>query len=272
MGEQRLTQHEIGQVVAFMRRACGNDFSDKGAIVSSKMSMLCRKLGYRHFYELWDAATGSTISSARLRQQVVDELTTSYSYFYREHVHFSRLADLIAAGALPVNGRDLQVWSAGCASGEEAYNIAMVLEDARLGGLLDGTYRVIGSDVSSKAIDAALEGSYDAANVVRMPPHWRNLYCVRSGQGYEVARIVRDNVEFRRENVLSPRLHDAFDVVMCRNTIIYFDAESVGRFCALLKNRVKPGGYLFLGHAEILSDLDGFTYVEPSLWRRNGRA
>ena len=269
MNAQRLTQHEIGQVVAFMRQTCGNDFSDKGALVSSKMSMLCRQLGYRHFYELWDAAMGQTISSARLRQRIVDELTTSYSYFYREHAHFSRLADLIAAGDLPTRAGDLRAWSAGCASGEEAYNIAMALEDARLGGLLGGRYHVVGSDISSKAIDVALEGRYDAANVARMPPHWRNLYCMRSGQDYEVGNAVRDNVEFRRENALAPRLCDPFDVVMCRNMIIYFDAESIGRFCTLLKSKVKPKGYLFLGHAEILGNLDGFTYVEPSLWRRD---
>lgn len=265
-----LTQHEIGQVIDFMRRASGNDFVDKEALVGSKMGMLCSQAGYHHFYELWDAMQGASIASAKLRQRVIDELTTSYSYFYREPAHFSTLASLIAAGELPAGKGELRAWSAGCASGEEAYNIAMTFEDARHAGHLTGHYRIVGSDISSKAIDAAAAGRYDFANVARMPLHWRNLYCLHSGQTYDIKGRLKDRVEFRRENVLAPRLDAPFDVVMCRNMVIYFDQDSLERFCSLLHSRVKPGGYLFLGHTEIMSKMDGFTYVEPSVWRRDG--
>lgn len=265
----QLKQHEIELVVQFMQQTCGNDLSDKTALVSSKMSALCTQLGYRHFYELWDTVKGTSIASARLRQKVIDELTTSYSYFYREDTHFKRLSELVASGDLPVDEGALRVWSAGCASGEEVYNIAMALEDARRGGLLAGQYQIVGSDISSYAINAALESRYDIADVARMPPHWRNLYCMRSGQEYEIKGELRNHVEFRLENVLTPRPDIPFDVVMCRNMMIYFDKDSIDLFCTLLQGRVKPGGYLFLGHAEIISNLPGFTYVEPSLWRRN---
>lgn len=270
MHEVQLTQREIMQVIEFMRKASGNDFTDKETLVNSKMSVLCDELGYNHFYELWDAVQGLSIASAQLRERVINELTTSYSYFYREHNHFAILANLLASGDLPVeHGREMRVWSAGCASGEEAYNIAMALEDARHAGLLAEQYRVVGSDISTKAIEDATAGRYDIANVARMPPHWRNLYCTRTGNAYDVKRLLREHVEFRRENVLAPRLDAPFDAVMCRNMIIYFDERSRERFCMLLRSRVKPGGYLFLGHTEILSNLDGFTYIEPSLWRRN---
>lgn len=264
----KLTHHEIEQVIEFMHQACGNDYSEKNALISSKMSMLCMRLGYNHFYEMWDDATASTIASAQLRQQIIDALTTNYSYFFREDVHFARLTDFISAGHLPVGMGEMRVWSAGCASGEEPYNLAMVLEDAHRSGLMGGSYRVIGSDISSHAIAIAREGRYDVADVARMPPHWRTRYCVRSGADYEVKKLLRDRVEFRLENVLAPRFDAPFDVVMCRNMMIYFDKESIGKFCSILRNRVKPGGYLFLGHAEIISDLPGFTYLEPSIWQR----
>ena len=267
-----LTQHEIDEVVDFMRQASGNDFADKDALVNSKMSMLCSQAGYRHFYELWDAMQGSTIASARLRQKVIDELTTSYSYFYREQAHFAKITSLIAAGEVPVGRGGLRAWSAGCASGEEAFNLAMTFEDARLAGQLVEDYRIIGSDISEKAIEAASAARYDIANVARMPPHWRTRYCRRSGMHFDIASTIRNHVTFRRENVLAPRPDTPFDVVMCRNMIIYFDQESISRFCALLAGRVKPGGYLFLGHTEIMGNLSGFTYVEPSIWRRDSDA
>lgn len=264
-----LTQHEIEQVIEFMLQASGNDFSDKGALVNAKMSALCVHSGFKRFYELWDAMQGSTMSAVQLRQRIIDELTTSYSYFYRENVHFKLLANLIASRALPVGKGPMRAWSAGCASGEEAYNLAMAFEDACIAGSLDRRYRVIGSDISSKAIEAALAGRYDAANAARLPPHWRSLYCMRNGQKYEIKGSLREHVEFRRENALAPRLVPPFDVVMCRNMVIYFDRESLDKFFTLLRSRVKPGGYLFLGQTEIMSNLKGFTYVEPSIWRRN---
>ena len=145
----------------------------------------------------------------------------------------------------------------------------MVLEDACSAGLLPGGYRVVGSDISSQAIEAANEGRYDVANVARMPPHWRNLYCLRAGNGYDIAAKLRKRVEFRCENVFAPRPDAPFDVVVCRNMMIYFDRQSVERFCSLLCGKVKPGGYLFLGHTEIMGQLRGFTYLEPSIWRRD---
>lgn len=258
------------QVIDFMLQVSGNNLAEKEALVNSKMTVLCGEIGYAHFYELWDAVRGSNIASAKLRQRVIDELTTNYSYFSREQNHFALVTDLIASGKLPVEPKtDLRVWSAGCASGEEAYNIAMTLEDARNAGLLTEHYQVLGSDISSKAIESAIAGRYDSANVARMPPHWRNLYCARNGQTYDIKRALREHVEFRRENMLEPRPTAPFDLVFCRNAIIYFDQPSRERFFALLRSKVKPKGYLFLGHTEIMSAIDGFTYVEPSIWRRN---
>lgn len=266
----QLTQHEIDLVIDFMRTNTGNDFSEKRALVNSKMGLLCGSAGYKHFWELWDALQHTSIASASLRQQVMDELTTSYSYFNREKAHFKLLGRLVAEGALPVGAGELRVWSAGCATGEEPYNIAMALEDARLGGTLLQPYRIVGSDISTQAISTAREARYDFANVARMPPHWRTLYCLHAGQEFHIKRTLQNHVEFRHENVLSPRPDTPFDVVVCRNMLIYFDRESVERFCTLARTRVKPSGYLLLGHTEIMSRIDGFSYVEPSVWRRDG--
>ena len=269
MQKIRLTPHEVDEVARFMRQESGNDFSDKRTLVAAKMGTLCGSAGYRHFWELWDAAKGTGIASAQLRQQIVDELTTNYSFFYRESAHFDALGALISSGEVPVRAGGLRVWSAGCATGEEAYNLAMAIEDARRSTSFLGEYHIVGSDISSRAIGVASRARYDVANVARMPPHWRNLYCVQDGQGYQIREVVRRHVTFRRESVLAPRPDMPYDVVVCRNMIIYFDQESIERFVAVLRGRVAAGGYLFLGHTEIMGSIDGFAYVAPSIWRRD---
>lgn len=265
----QLTTAEVAQVVALMHDLCGNDFSDKPHLVAAKMGSFCMHLGYERFCDLWGDLQGHSIAAAELRQQLIDELTTSYSYFYRESKHFDRLADFVREGSLPVGVGPLRVWSAGCASGEEPYNIAMALEDLRRAGQLPLGYQVIASDIASDAISLARAGSYDWANCLRMPSVWRARHCQPTAEGCEVGYHIRSHVEFRLENVLEPRPSAAYDVVWCRNMIIYFDQKSIERFCTLLRGLVKPGGYLFLGHSEILSDIKGFTYLEPSIWRRD---
>lgn len=276
MEPMRLTENEVAKVTAFMRDECGNDCSDKATLVGSKMGRLCERLGYHRFYDFWDDAMGHSMAAARLRQRVIDELTTNYSFFHREPEHFTRLSALIESGELPVGAGDLavaasklRVWSAGCASGEEPYSIAMALSDEMAKGYLPAGFHVVGSDISQAAIDVARDARYDVADAARLPTTWRSRYCMRSGHYYEVKGRVTEHVEFRVENVLAPRPDAPFDLVMCRNMIIYFEPSAVRKLCRLLRVRVKPGGYLFCGHTEILSDLEGFTYLEPSIWQRD---
>jgi chemotaxis protein methyltransferase CheR len=93
---------------------------------------------------------------------------------------------------------------------------------------------------------------------------------VRDGNGYTIKTSVAAHVTFRHESVFAPRPDAPFDVVVCRNMLIYFDRPSMERFCSSLHGRVKPGGYLFLGHTEIMGEIYGFDYLEPSVWRRKG--
>ena len=265
-----LTQHEIDKVVRFMLDQSGNDLSDKRALISSKMGALTARSGYKHFWELWDEAEQSTMAGANLRQRIIDELTTSYSYFYREHAHFALLTRLIETHEIPRDTHELRIWSAGCATGEEPYNLAMTIEDARRSGAFADQYTIVASDISTTAIEQAQAAHYDVANVARMPPHWRNLYCVRDGNGYTIKKSVAAHVTFRHESVFAPRPDAPFDVVVCRNMLIYFDRPSMDRFCSALHGRVRPGGYLFLGHTEIMGEIYGFDYLEPSVWRREG--
>ncbi|MDO4798160.1 MAG: protein-glutamate O-methyltransferase CheR [Coriobacteriales bacterium] len=264
-----LTPLEIESVRAFMHDECGNDLSQREYLVSSLVGILCDRLGYRRFRDFWVDASEDTIAGAELRQQVIDTLTTSYSYFHRESRHFALLKELVRNGAIGTGPKPLRIWSAGCATGEEPYNIAMVLEDMRREGRLSSGYRIVASDISTKALAVAKAGHYSTADVARLPLAWRDRYCLRTHDGCEMRAELRRGIAFRHENILNPRPGGTFDIIWCRNVIIYFDQTVIDSLLKEFKRLTRLGGYLFLGHAEIATSIEGFSYVQPSVWLRD---
>lgn len=266
-----LTALQIQQVQKFMNQTCGISLKNKEYLINSKLGFLFFARKISSFAEFWKQMMKSDDEGMEMRQDVVDALTTNYSYFYREEEHFHYLQKLLWNHKLPHSPDGIcRAWSAGCSSGQEAYNIAMLLEDAQALKLLPGPYEVRGSDVSKKVIGMARNGRYNTADYVRLPEHWRNRYTWRLPEGCEVKKHLRDRVKFQVESVLNPVSPRLYHFIFCRNMIIYLDEESTRRAIDTFRKCLLPGGYLFLGHTEILNDLPGFTYLVPSIYQKKG--
>lgn len=181
-----------------------------------------------------------------------DEMTVRETFFFRERSKLDLLRRLVAEAAPARTRAPLRVWSAGCASGEEAYTLAAVLTDAGL----RGRFRVVGTDLSPSAVGAARNGSYgrwalrglDEATVGR-------LFTV-DGDRYRVREKYRTAVEFHRHNLLDPLPAGlgGFDVVFCRNLLIYLTGDAVDRAVHRLVEALAPGGWLVTGVADPLLD------------------
>ena len=187
--------------------------------------------------------------------RVVDKLTTNETYFFREPQHFDYLADMVVNQG-PAEA-PLRVWSAASSSGEEAYSLAMLLAD-KLG--LAG-WKIIGTDLSTAMVETAQRALYPMERAANLPRKYLKTWC-RRGQGeYEgkllVAAELRNNVHFECANLTQtlPNI-GMFDVIFLRNVLIYFDAEGKADIVTRVLTRLKPGGRLFTGHAESLSNLD----------------
>jgi chemotaxis protein methyltransferase CheR len=211
---------------------------------------------------------------------LIDVVTTNKTDFFREPKHFNYLAD----HALPelterIGGRPFLIWSAGCSTGEEPYTMAIVLSEYALAhpGF---RFRILASDISNIVLDKAEMGVYTSAVVAPVQPLLRKKYFMRSRErGSDQVRVVpelRRSIEFRRLNFMDADLGIAekMDAIFCRNVIIYFDRATQERILLKLSNCLLPGGYMFVGHAETLHDMNlPLTPVAPALYRRNnGRA
>jgi chemotaxis protein methyltransferase CheR len=206
---------------------------------------------------------------------LIDVVTTNKTDFFRESGHF----DFLVERALPdlaecLAGRQFTIWSAGCSTGEEPYTMAIVLSEYALTHP-DFRFRILATDISNLVLAKAELGVYTNDIVAPVAPVLRRKYFMRSREpGSEKQRVVpelRRLVEFRRLNFMDSDygVAEKADAIFCRNVIIYFDRPTQERILQKLSNCLAPGGYLFVGHAETLHDMNlPLKPVAPALYRR----
>lgn len=203
---------------------------------------------------------------------MVDALTTNYTQFLREKDHF----EFLVGTALPnlVKGRKrFNVWSAACATGEEPYSIAFYLtEHFPIVGGWD--WNVHATDISTKALDKAQQGVYPQDRLNSLPPDWwRKCFQkgVREWDGfYRVKPQLRERIHFRQLNLLGHyTFSEPFEVIFCRNVMIYFDRPTQEQLVQRLAQFLLPGGYLLIGHSESLNGLNiGLRCLKPSIYQK----
>lgn len=184
-------------------------------------------------------------------------LTVSETYFFRDHAQFRALDALLQARAAGPQ-RSLRMLSAGCSSGEEAHSLAIAALEA-LAEPAHWDISVLGVDLNPAVIERARAASYSAWSLRETPEPLREKYFVRDGATHSLAPEVRALVRFERENLVRPRgsfwRPEAFDVVFCRNLLMYLWPDAARTVVARLARSLAPGGHLFLGHAENLRGL-----------------
>jgi chemotaxis protein methyltransferase CheR len=206
---------------------------------------------------------------------LIDVVTTNKTDFFREPGHF----DYLTGRALPelsgrIAGRQFTIWSAGCSSGEEPYTMAIVLSE--YAQTHPGfRFRILATDISNIVLTKAELGVYTGEVVAPVTPALRRKYFMRSRRpGSDQLRVVpelRRTIEFRRLNFMDSDygVAEKVDAIFCRNVIIYFDRPTQERILFKLSNCLAPGGYLFVGHAETLHDMNlPLAPVAPALYRR----
>lgn len=187
--------------------------------------------------------------------EIVERITTNETYFFRESNQLKAFTDEV----LPMltAGRDrrdhLRIWSAGCASGEEPYSIAMLVREVP--AARGYSFDILGNDISKKVLRLAREGLYRETSFRQTSPYFRNKYFRRERDGYRIADEIRNAVTFGYVNLMdigSMAVIANVDVIFCRNVLIYFSAESRALLVEAFYRKLRPGGFLLLGHSESL--------------------
>ncbi|MEE4639259.1 MAG: protein-glutamate O-methyltransferase CheR [Wenzhouxiangella sp.] len=242
----------------------------KKALISGRLSKRLRELGHASFREYfnWIDKASSDPAALRERQNAIDHLTTNETYFFREPRHFEFVENrLIPRWA----GQSVRLWSAASSSGEEAYTLAMVVEQHHR-----GSWEIIGTDISTRVVAAATRGQYPLLRANNIPKDYLRSYCLKGvGENEGTFRIdgkLRRKVSFRSAN-LQQDLSSVgmFDLIMLRNVLIYFDMEVKKRVVANVLRQLKPGGCLMVGHAESLHGVtDMVKPVQPATYIKQG--
>lgn len=246
--------------------------AEKKSLVRARIVKRLRALSIPTIAEYLEFLSGDD-TGAELAE-MVDVLTTNKTSFFRELEHFRLLQSTILP-ALTRAGESIRLWSAGCSTGEEPYTAAIVALDTL--GAEASRLRILATDISARVLQHARVAEYDADLVAEVPLPLRSRY-FESGAAvrgtpvgpFRVTPSVRGLVSFARLNLMSDwPMHGPFDVIFCRNVMIYFDKPTqealVTRFATLLA----PGGYLFVGHSESLTGMrHPLAYVQPATYRK----
>ena len=201
----------------------------------------------------------------------IDLITTHETYFFREPQHFNYLQQKILpqVAAQP----NFRVWSAASSTGEEAYTLAMVLDQHRS----PKGWSVLGTDVSLGVLETARKGMFIESRGDKIPPHYLKRYCLKGQDRYAgyflVERALRERVEFQPNNLTTPCPElGQFDLILLRNVLIYFDPPTKQLVLKHLLDRLKPGGWLMVGHSESLQQVPvRLDLVAPSIYRLPSR-
>lgn len=246
------TNADFDQVQKLIYQRAGISLHDgKHAMVYSRLSRRLRDTGHDSFrgYLSWLESTDGPEW-----QEFVNALTTNLTSFFREHHHFQVLSDFLKSKS---NGGDLRIWCSAASTGEEPYSIAMTAAEA-LGG--SARYTIQASDIDSKVLATAAQGVYRVEGLKGVSPEQMRKYFLRGKAGNAgLARVkpeLRRTLEFLIVNLIKDDwpFREPFDVVFCRNVMIYFDAPTQRKVLEKIHRVMRPGALLFVGHAENFSD------------------
>lgn len=267
----RFTDREFELLKSYIGSQFGIDLSKKRTLAECRLSHELEVNGFSSLEQYLEQMEKDR--SGRLKTVLLNRLTTNYTYFMREPKHFDFLLNSILPKIQPEWGRNsYRVWSAGCSSGQECYTLAMLLQDyADRGGWLPA-FDVLGTDLSEKVIREAVEARYPVHEMEKIPPLWQRKYCKMDEDGahFTINQSVRAKVRFQVMNLLKPSVGiGQYDLILCRNVMIYFDDASRKRLIDKLYQALRPNGYLFVGHTELLPrNHDLFEYVCPAIYRK----
>jgi chemotaxis protein methyltransferase CheR len=266
-----LTDAQFDEISSLVKTLCGiNLHSGKRELVRARLTRRLRDLGLPSFdlylQRLRDGDGAEIVA-------LLDALSTNLTRFFREPVHFDILQQRITERREAAPDEPLQIWSAGCSSGEEPYSVAIRLLEA-FGDEGCRKARILATDLSTRVLATAREGVYSPARLEEIDRALVSRYFtsvrVDDERRYRVCDRVRRLVLFARLNLMDPwPMSGPFTIIMCRNVMIYFDKPTqqslVNRYWDLLR----PGGVLFIGHSESLTGVTHrFQYVQPTVYEK----
>lgn len=256
MVNHSISSRDYDSFRTFLEDACGIVLGEnKHYLVASRLNRLLKELELESVGELINAMQKQPRSG--IRERIIDAMTTNETFWFRDNHPYALLKDLIFPEIAKKRQSQVRIWSAACSSGQEPYSISMIVQEymqSRPGSLVNNL-EIVGTDISPTMLALCRDAKYDALALSRgLSPERKQRFFTKVGDLWEVKEEVRKRVRFTEINLMnsySPL--GKFDVVFCRNVLIYFSADLKRDILRRISQTLAPGGYLFLGSTETLA-------------------
>jgi len=270
----RMSTAQFERLAVVVREKLGIRLSaERRGVVEGRLLKILGALGLPSVDSLFDRHLRRDVSP-ELLAQLVDHVTTSHTFFHREahqldHFEQTGLPEAIRRRE---RDRDLRVWCAAAATGQEPYELAMLVMDALGPSQRHWQASLLATDISTRALALAREGRYTREDGLRLPEARRRRHLETEADGaWRVRESVKAEVTFRQFNLMTAAypFRRAFDAIFCRNVLMYFDEPTRDAVAAKLASVLVPGGFLYVGHTETLpTDVGRLAHVRPGIYRR----
>ncbi len=244
----------------------------KKSLVVGRLQKLLKQLKFESFEQYCDYLHKTPAALSEL----VNRISTNHTFFFREKEHFeffiTTVLPQIKERHLAAGDRDIRLWCAASATGEEPYSIMMLIMQAFGMEYTSWDVGLLATDISEKALNTAIRGVYPTERISLVPPELKRKYLINVGTDkWEVSAKLKQEVLYRRFNLMNKQLpfKKKMDTIFCRNVMIYFDKQTREALVERLYDITVPGGYLFIGHSETLGrESTKWKYVMPAVYRK----
>jgi len=268
-----ITEKEFKQLTEYVKKNYGiNLKTEKKVLVMGRLQGVLLDAGCNSFTEYFEYVLADRTGQAVIT--LIDKISTNHTFFMRESGHFDFLRDRVLPGLKEsVHEKDLRIWCAAASTGEEAYTLAMLLDEYLGPEKSWWDKKILATDISQSALETAVRGIYSDERITPLPVHWKQNYFRRYDEGnWIVEGRIRNEIIFRKFNLMESffPFKKKFHVIFRRNVMIYFDNETRDLLVDKFYSHLESGGYLFIGHSETINrERSGFQYIMPAVYRKN---
>lgn len=268
----KITEKEFSQLAGYIKKHYGiNLKEEKKMMVMGRLHNVLVEHGFEDFSQYYQYIISD--KSGKAVSTLVNKITTNHTYFMREKNHFDYLQEKVLPDLVrTIKDRDFRLWCAGCSSGEESYTLAMILDEFCQKEKLWWDKKILATDISEKVLNISGNGIYHKDQISPLPEKWKKEYLKKyDEENFIFTDKIKNEIIYRKFNLMDSifPFKKKFNVIFCRNVMIYFDNATKNELICKFYNSMEHGGYLFIGHSESLNGQTmGFKYIMPSVYRK----
>ncbi|MBQ8176995.1 MAG: protein-glutamate O-methyltransferase CheR [Oscillospiraceae bacterium] len=266
-----ISDNDFNRLVTYVHDNYGIDLSRKRVMIEGRLGNVLEKRGFKDYSSYLDMIFADKTGSEVVN--LMTKLTTNHTYFLREPEHYDFMRNVF----LPEmkqrkKDKTIYLWSAGCSSGEEPYTNAIEMAEFFGAEAHQWDTKLLATDISVKVLAKAQQAVYHKDSMKNLSPEVVKKYFIpMENDCFQVNQDIRKQVVYKVFNLMDsiPYKKHPFDLIFCRNVMIYFDAETKVELVNRFYDVLAPGGYLFIGHAEsIPRDATGYKYIKPAIYQK----